>query len=206
MSIVEMRTYLLRPGSVKDVEDLFRDHLHHRTPLSPMGGLWHTLTGQLNTIVHLWPYDSIQERFEIRAEMMQPPKWPPPRREYLREMQAPILLPAAFSPPLVSASHGGLYEFCIDSYLPGGVAECQEAWAQKIEARTAISPMVFCGLSEFGALNQWVHIWAYRDAAHRDKVHERLMRESIWPPEGGKDRLFRQDSFLAEPAQCSPLN
>lgn len=204
--IVEMRTYLLRPGSAQAAEDLFEKHLPHRSPLSPMGGLWHTLTGQLNTVVHLWPYETIQQRCDIRDAMWQPPKWPPPLRPYLVEMDSVIVQPAPFSPKLEPASHGGLYEFCIDSYLPGGPAACRDAWETSIAARRELSPLVFCGLTEFGRLNQWVHIWAYRDEAHRNEVLARAAREIQWPPAGGRELLVKQENFLAAPAACSPLN
>jgi hypothetical protein len=204
--IVEMRTYLLRPGGVQPTEDLFAQHLHHRTPMSAMGGLFHTLTGQLNTVVHLWPYDNIQQRCDVRDAMMQPPKWPPPLRPFLVEMDAVILLPAAFSPAVEPAAHGGLYEFCIDSYLPGGPAAVRDGWETAVAARAELSPLVFCGLSELGRLNQWVHIWAYRDHAHRDSVLARVAREGTWPPRGGRDLLVKQENFLAAPASCSPLH
>lgn len=203
--IVEMRTYMLRPGGVPPTEDLFANHLHHRSHLSPLGGLWHTLTGQLNTVVHLWPYDTVQQRFDIRDAMWQPPKWPPPLRPYLLEMDAVILLPAPFSPPLAPAQLGGLYEFCIDSYLPGGPAACREAWDACIARRREMSTLVFCGLSEFGRLNRWVHVWAYRDSAHREEVQSRIAAEGWWPPVGGRDLLVKQENFLAAPAACSPL-
>jgi hypothetical protein len=204
--IIEMRSYLLKPGSVKAVEDRFRDHLRYRTPLSPLGGLWHTLTGQLNTVIHIWPYADIAERDAIRAAMIQPPKWPPPLRDFLVEMHSRILLPAAFSPAIEPARHGNLYEFCIDSYSPGGVADCEAMWKSTLAARTRLSPLVFCGTSDIGGLNQWVHVWAYRDAAHREQVHAQIAGEASWSSRGARDRLLREESFLAAPAECSPLN
>src|SRR5882757_2949438 len=171
--IVEMRTYFLRPGSVATVEELFKTHLPHRTPLSAIGGLWHTVTGRLNTIVHMWPYSDIDERDRIRAAMMMPPKWPPPLREHVVEMNSTILKPAPFSPALKPGHHGSIYEFCADSYSGGGVAECQEAWSAELPARAKLSSLIFCGTADIGLLNRWFHIWAYRDAAHREVVHSR---------------------------------
>ena len=200
--IVEMRTYLLSPGSVPEAEARFERHLPNRTPLSPLGGLWHAATGDLHTLIHLWPYETLDQRTAIRAQMMQPPKWPPPLREFLREMKSQVFLPAPFSPALAPARHGRLYEFCIDSFLPGGPAETAAAWAPHVEARARLSPLVFAGHSELGELNQWLHIWAYRDAAHRDEVHAAL--DGRWPPPAS-DKLLKQHSVLAVPASCSPL-
>jgi hypothetical protein len=118
------------------------------------------VTGQADTIIHLWPYENVQQRMEIRKQMMNPPHWPPPLREFLLEMDSVILLPAPFSPPMKPARYGGIYEFCFDSYRAGGPADCIDDWSRKIEERTRISPLVFCGITEFGRLNQCVHIWA----------------------------------------------
>ncbi|VTU13190.1 hypothetical protein SRS16CHR_00430 [Variovorax sp. SRS16] len=203
--IVEMRTYQLRPGTVPTLESLFREHLPHRTPLGPLGGLWHTTTGQLDTAVHMWPYESIEERMDVRAKMIQPGKWPPPLRPILLEMKATILLPAPFSPPMLPARHGQVYELCVETYLPGGPADCVRDWSPLIDRRQKLSPLVFCGTSEFGALNEWVHLWAYRDMDHRAAVREELDREGWWPPSGGRERLIRQQTQLLEPAECSPL-
>ena len=204
--ILEMRSYLLRPGTVQTLEDMFRDHLKYRTHLSPLGGLWHSTTGALNTAVHVWPYESVQERMDVRVAMVQPGKWPMPLRPILLEMKSTIILPAPFSPPMVPARHGRVYELCVDSYLPGGPADCLRDWAAHIDRRQKLSPLVFCGISEFGELNECVHLWAYRDLAHREAVREQLQREDWWPPAGGRDRLLRQQAQLLEPAACSPLS
>jgi hypothetical protein len=204
--IVELRTYLLKPGSAQEVEELFKNHLHHRMPASPLAGLWHTTSGVLNRILHLWPYDTIEQRMQVRKDMWKPPDWPPPLRPFLVEMEAEVWLPAPFSPGLAPAQHGGLYEFCIDSFLPSGLDHYVRDWTEKLPARIALSPLVFCGVSELGVLNRLLHVWAYRDSAHRDEVHRALAASSSWPPASGRDKLVRQESILTAPAECSPLN
>lgn len=169
-----------------------------------MGGLWHTVSGTLDAIVHLWAYQDIAERTRIRQEMMQPGKWPPPLRPHLVEMHSTVLLPASFSPMLGRARHGAVYEFCIDTFLPGGPAACEGAWPAGLAARTALAPLVFCGATEFGQLNQWVHIWAYRDAAHWAQVQQQSASIG-WPPAEPSSLLLRRESFLAAPAECSDL-
>jgi hypothetical protein len=198
--IVEMRTYNLRPGSVAKVEALFESHLPYRTDLSPLGGLWHSLTGRLDTIIHVWPYANVDERDEIRAAMMMPPKWPPPLRDYIVEMHSTILKPAFCSPHLRPAVLGDLYEFCVDEYAPGGVDECRVSWCSSLPARAKLASLVFCGTSDIGSLNRWFHIWAYRNAAHRDEVHSRRDGRLDYLP-----KLLNQELVLACPAACSPL-
>ena len=66
--IVEMRTYQLKPRSVPEVEKRFAEALPARVKLSPMAGFWHTEVGPLNTIIHLWTYEDMNERLRIRTE------------------------------------------------------------------------------------------------------------------------------------------
>jgi hypothetical protein len=56
--------------------------------------------------------------------------------------------------------------------------------------------------SEFGTLNKWVHIWAYRDAAERFAVREAAAASGNWPAAirrgwctGGKMRRCCQRRF-----------
>ena len=50
--IFEMRTYLMKPGSIPKVEELFGAGMPARTKLSRFGGFWRTEVGQLNQIIH----------------------------------------------------------------------------------------------------------------------------------------------------------
>ena len=52
------------------------------------------------------------------------------------------------------------------------------------EARNALSPLVGAWYSEFGALNRWIHIWAYRDAAERQRIRAEAVAKGLWPPGG----------------------
>lgn len=204
--IVEYRTYLLKPGSAPEWERRFSEFKHLRTSVSPLGGLWHVTTGPLNTLVHFWPYESLEHRMDVRFRVSRLPNWPPPMRDLLVDMESAVYQPASFSPPFTEAHHGSLYEFCIDSFLPGGTGECEEAWKTAIEDRARYSPLVFCGASEFGPLNRWLHVWAYRNPAHREEVMSLLKQQECWPPRTGLGKLVKQESFFAEPADFSPLH
>ncbi|MBI4595736.1 MAG: NIPSNAP family protein [Candidatus Tectomicrobia bacterium] len=96
--IYEMRTYTLKPGSVDTVEKLFAESLPHRLKYSKLTAFWHTEIGPLNQIIHLWEYNDLNHRTEVRAKSMKDPNWPPKIAEYIVEMESKILIPAAFSP------------------------------------------------------------------------------------------------------------
>jgi hypothetical protein len=202
--IVEMRTYQLKPRSVPEVEKRFAELLPGRAKLSPMGGLWHTEVGGLNQIIHLWPYDSLAERERIRVEAVKTGAWPPKIGEFIETMESKILIPAPFSPPLAPRQLGSIYEF--RSYIdkPGSIPKVIERWGAAIGERVKLSPLVGAWYTEFGPLNQWVHVWAYKDLAERQRVRDEAVARGIWPPPGG-DPPQRQENVLAVPASCSPL-
>ena len=75
--IYEMRTYTLKPGMVNDYEARFAEGLPHREKYSKLGAFWHTEFGPLNQVVHVWPYDDLNQRMEVRAAANQDPNWPP---------------------------------------------------------------------------------------------------------------------------------
>ncbi len=101
--IVEMRTYDLQPGSHPEwlkvyqntVVDLQQEILGHRY------GYFYTDIGPLNQIVHMWAYDSLNDRAERRAELTSRPEWiefTPQVRPMLKKMESKILIPAPFHP------------------------------------------------------------------------------------------------------------
>ena len=92
--IIEMRTYAVQPGSVATVEDRFGQALPARAKLSPLAAFWHTEVGPLNRVIHVWAYDSFEERTRIRAESQKLEGWPPNIREFVTEQQSEIFLPA----------------------------------------------------------------------------------------------------------------
>ncbi len=93
-----------------------------------------------------------------------------------------MFLPAPFSPPLEPRELGGIYEIRVYTLAPGAIPGMLERWSEKIGERVKLSPLVGAWYSELGALNQWVHIWAYKDAAERQRIRAEAIARGIWPP------------------------
>src|SRR5713226_6044552 len=98
--IIEMRTYTLQPGTVATFEERFAEALPVRAKVSPLAAFWHTEVGPLNRVIHVWPYENLEERTRLRAEATKLQGWPPNVREFVVEQQSEIYLPAPFSPAL----------------------------------------------------------------------------------------------------------
>src|SRR5712691_5564355 len=57
----EVRTYTLRPGTVAEFEERFAKRLPLREKHSKLGAFWHTEFGPLNQVIHVYPYDDLQQ-------------------------------------------------------------------------------------------------------------------------------------------------
>lgn len=204
--IIEVRTYQLKPASVPEVEKRFGEGLPAREKLSKLAAFWHTEVGALNEITHVWTYDSFEHRTSVRAEAIKSGVWPPPIQEFVLSMQSEIFIPAPFSPPLEPREVGPLFEIRSYTLAPGAVPGMMERWATKIDERVKLSPLVGAWYSELGALNKWVHIWAYKDASERQRIRSDAVARGIWPPGGAAAGLvLKQENKLVMPASFSPL-
>jgi hypothetical protein len=204
--IIEVRTYQLKPNAVAEVEKRFADALPAREKLSKLAAFWHTEVGPLNEITHVWTYDSFEQRMAIRAEAIKTGVWPPKISEFIVSMNSEAFLPAPFSPPLEPREVGPLFEIRSYTLAPGALPGMIERWSAKIDERVKLSPLVGAWYSEFGSLNKWVHIWAYKDAGERQRIRSEAMARGIWPPGGAPAGLvLKQENKLVMPASFSPL-
>ena len=203
--IIEMRTYQLKPGSVPEFEKRFGDALPARQEYSKLGALWHTEVGPLNEVTHVWAYDSLDQRMQVRGAAVKAGVWPPPTSEFVLNMQSEIFLPAPFSPPLTPRAVGPLFEIRTYTIAPGAIPAMIDRWAAKIEERVKLSPLVGAWYSEIGGLNKWVHIWAYADMNERQRIRGEAVARGIWPPGSPAGTLLKQETKLVLPAACSPL-
>ena len=200
--IIEMRTYRLKPGSVPEAAKPFDAGLKERVRASPPGAFFHTEVGPLNRIIHCWPYEDLAHRTKVRAEKI--PGWPPNIGEFMEEMESKIIVAAPFSPKMEPRQLGGLYEIRTYTMQPGVSPTVVERWAERIEGRTKLSPLAFCGHTEIGPLNQWIHVWAYKDAADRFAIRDKARETGAWPP-NTRGMFVQQQNMFVVPAAFSPL-
>ncbi|MFS8977651.1 NIPSNAP family protein [Cupriavidus necator] len=65
-------------------------------------GWWYTEIGELNQVVHIWAYESLDDRIKRRAALYEDRDWLekfiPKAFPMLEKMESKLLMPAAFSP------------------------------------------------------------------------------------------------------------
>jgi hypothetical protein len=204
--IIEVRTYQLRPGTLAEAEKRFGAALPAREKHSKLAAFWHTEVGALNQIIHVWQYDSFAQRAAVRAAATKEEGWPPAIREFVVSQQSEVFIPAPFSPALTPRNIGPVFEIRSYTIAPGAMPGVIDRWSTKIDERMKLSPLVGAWYSEFGGLNKWVHIWAYKDAAERQRIRADAVARGLWPPgSGATGAITKQENMLVAPASFSPL-
>lgn len=74
--VYELRTYAIYPKDVKPYLDLSKEWMHIRTGHSKLVGYWTAELGAgINDMVHIWEYDSLSHRAEVRKNLAGDPAW-----------------------------------------------------------------------------------------------------------------------------------
>ena len=113
--IYELRTYTVKPGTLGDIvkaastvsRDVRGDNY------GKLEGYWFTEIGPLNQVMHMWSYESFDERARLRGELAKNPRW---NNEYIPlirpiVVRQDIRLLNAISSPVAPATSGNIYEF-----------------------------------------------------------------------------------------------
>jgi hypothetical protein len=67
--ICEVWTYTLRPRTVAEFEARFAKQLPLWEQHSKLGAFWHTKFAPLNQVIHIYPYEHLQQRAAVRTAL-----------------------------------------------------------------------------------------------------------------------------------------
>ena len=204
--IYEIRTYTLQPGAIPEFEKRFEAALPARLKHSDLAAFWHTDIGPLNQVIHVWPYEDLKQRTDIRAKAAQDPNWPPKVSDLILSMESEIFVPAPFSPKLGGGQKlGNIYEMRIYQYQPGTIPTVIQRWDEALKGgRLELSPIAACMSSDIGRLNVWIHIWPYANMNERARIRDKSRELSTWPPKT-RELLVSQQTKILIPASFSPM-
>ena len=97
--IFEWREYIILPHKLPDLYQAWSKAVPKREKMSPLVMAMHTDVGALNKFVHIWSYESLDHRAEVRKEAASKGLWPPKSNVETLQLQSnKIVLAAPFSP------------------------------------------------------------------------------------------------------------
>jgi len=183
--LYELRTYTVKPGTLGDIvkaastvsRDVRGDNY------GKLEGYWFTEIGPLNQVMHMWSYESYDERTRLRGELAKNPRW---NGEYI-----PLIRPDRGAPghPPAQCHQGARGPGILRQYLriaqlsrqsrrPGQAVDrgvhCGAAGAREY------SKIVGLWQTEAGQPNEVCHIWAYPDLNARAKARGDSLKDPVW--------------------------
>lgn len=204
--IYEIRIYNLTVGGVPEFEKNFGAVVEQRAKLSRLMGFFHSDIGDLNRVMHIWEYESLEHRAKVRAETMRQPWWPPKGNEAIIQKQiSKIAACPPFRPEPRTGALGNVYEFRTYTVIPGKMHEVLSRWTQHLGPREELSPLAACFTTDMGPLNEFIHVWPYRDVNHRNEIRLASRKLAHWPP-GSAPFLMHQNTEIWLPASFSPMH
>ncbi|HSQ05071.1 MAG TPA: NIPSNAP family protein [Burkholderiales bacterium] len=211
--IYEMRTYDFKPGTMSEVERRFGEGYEKtRRRFSELAACWHTEIGPLNQLVHIWPYEDIEERESVRAAAAKSGSWPPDIANFRLAIHSALMVPLDICPPIKPGRIGPYFEMRIYRYALGELPLLIKSWERAIETRLEFGPVYGLWYTRTGELNQFVQVWPYESLGQRAEIREKVRATGMWPPsvnakrEGGRAyKLISQESKILMPSAFSPV-
>jgi hypothetical protein len=209
--IFELRTYTLKQGSLAEVvkaastvaRDIRKDNY------GKLEGYWQTEIGPLNQVLHLWSYQSLNERAQLRAELNKNPRWAAEYVPLIRPnlLRQDIRLLNAVRGPAAPTRTPNVYEFRNYRAKPGGVPQWLKLFTGVLEIREKYSKIVGLWATEAPQVNEVCHIWAYPDLNTRAVVRAEVAKDPGWQEfvKQGTELLEEMHSTVMLPAPHSPL-
>lgn len=166
--VYELRQYSCSPGDAPEYLKLSRDFLHLRIKHSKLFGFWTSELGGLNQTIHLWEYDDLDHRANVRKNLASDKDW---QEKYISKAMPrvssqtnSVIIPFSWS-PLVQPTKDGVYELQIYN-----MNDNIEVWHDRLKKAmtirsTALQPLntkllgVFYTL--FGKQNSVIALWQH---------------------------------------------
>jgi hypothetical protein len=209
--IHELRRYQIKPGKlgtyVEQSGSIGRPIRGDR--FGKLLGYWSTELGPLNQVVHLWEYPDLAARAAARAGLAKDERWV---NEYLPvsgpllEAQENMILSPFDWAPYRPTSGMGIHELRVYRLHPGKATAYSETMREALPLREKHSAPVGYWQVEIGPLNTIVHLWGYRDLAHRAEVRRALAEDAAWQAAAGRlmPLLQAQEATILVPTSYSP--
>jgi hypothetical protein len=209
--IHELRRYQIKPGKLADYIEkagtLSRPIRGDR--FGRLLGYWTTELGPLSQVVHLWEYADLAARTAARAGLAKDERWVKeylPASSPLLDGQENMILNPFDWAPFRPTTGMGLHELRAYRLHPGKVAVYGEVMREALPIREKHSAPVGYWFVEIGPLNTVVHLWGYRDLAHRAEVRRALAADQAWQTTAGRlmSLLQSQEATILVPTSFSP--
>jgi len=166
-------------------------------------GVWTSDIGALNKLVILREFEDDATLLRERARTLRATN-PFGAAEALTRLELDSYAPFPDMPPIETGAFGPVYE--IRSYVlkTGGLLPTFEGWAEKLPARTAVSPLTIA-LYALDGTPRITHIWPYASTNARFEKRTESVTVGAWPPKSAVWLTNEMQAGIYLPTAISPL-
>lgn len=209
--IYEMRTYTTPPGQAPALAKLSSEvgRPIRGDDYGKLEGYWLTEIGPLNQVMHLWSYDDLNHRAEMRAALSQNKSW---TGEYISQalpliLRQDIRLLNPIRPISPPSTEGNVYEYRYYRCKTGQARPMAEALNEAMVHREKYSKNVGIWVTEASQPNEVSHLWAYESLNHRAEARAGAAADPGWQAmlKANGPRLEEMSSLIMVPSATSPL-
>lgn len=191
--IYEFRQYWMKPSGASSFMKLFEEFYPVRVKHSELFGYWTVDLGGINQVVHIWEYDSFEQRANVRAALAQDKHWVEgfvkKAFPHLDRQENSVMYSAEWCNLLKDKASDGAYELATYGMKTGGPS----VWENQLKGSLLAHTKHDCDLvgvwyTDVGDHNQVRAIWRYdnfdvrrqaRNSAHADSVLVNKMRDNL---------------------------
>lgn len=209
--IYELRTYSIKPENFSQFMALTEQNIALRTAHSPLMGYWTAELGAINQVVHIWEYQSYEERTRVRKQLQQSSEWIESYIKkalpFIQKQENVVLNAFPWCPLTLPKKAGGVYELRTYVAKPGKIPAWADIFSKGLPARSKFSSPVGIWFSEFGPLNGIHHLWHYESLDHRAAVRAEAVKSEEWMDTVRRtmECIENMHSKALIPASFSPL-
>jgi hypothetical protein len=209
--INELRIYTLKAGTAAEVAKNSGTVARaiRGDNYGKLEGYWITEIGALNQVVHLWTYESLNDRARLRGELQKNKRWTeeyiPLIRPHLVRQDIRLLNPII--PLRAPTTTGNVYELRYYRTRPGGAKPWLDAFTSALEVREKYSKISGLWSTEAGQPNEVMHLWAYPDLNARAKARGDSVKDPGWQAflKTGGPLLDEMNNLIMLPSAHSPV-
>jgi hypothetical protein len=96
-----------------------------------------------------------------------------------------------------------IYEFRTYTLQPRTMPEFLKRFGEALPKRLEFSRLAASWTTEIGPLNQFIHVWEYKDLVERARIRAEAIKAGIWPPKTS-EFIAEMRSDILEPQPFSP--
>jgi hypothetical protein len=209
--IYELRSYVLAPGCLAEYLDVAGGigRAARGNDFGVLEGHWYTQSGVVDSIVHLWRYDSLEERERLRGLLGKNERW---TKQFLPLLPRLILdqqnqIMNAVRPVAPPSTRGNVYELVVDRTLVTRAGAWLEQFRAALPVRERFAHCVGVWQTTIGRLNEITHLWAHASMNDVAAARASLAADATWKEllSATRPMLAESRTQLLSPSPFSPM-